>query len=127
MKQLIIAVDFDGTIVEHAYPKIGEPIPYAIETLRWFQTLGHKLILWTCRTEDKLRDAVRYLNDRHIFLDEINENLPEVIDYYGPGRKVHADVYIDDRAMGCPKLPDNNVDWDAIRTIMAWIARADER
>ena len=51
---MIIAVDFDGTIVEHEYPAIGKPIPFAIETLLHLQKDGHRLILWTVRRGDLL-------------------------------------------------------------------------
>ena len=46
---MIIAVDFDGTIVEHKYPAIGRELPFAIETLRKLQSERHKLILWTVK------------------------------------------------------------------------------
>ncbi|HAW51174.1 MAG TPA: hydrolase, partial [Flavobacteriales bacterium] len=42
-----IAVDFDGTIVEHAYPEIGKEMLFAFETLKALRDKGHKLILWT--------------------------------------------------------------------------------
>ena len=46
---MIIAVDFDGTIVEHKYPAIGKEIPFAIETLKKLQQERHFLILWSVR------------------------------------------------------------------------------
>lgn len=55
---MTIAIDFDGTIVEHAYPEIGKPIPFAIETLKQLIKDGHQLILWTVREGDLLNDAV---------------------------------------------------------------------
>ncbi len=61
---MIIAVDFDGTIVEHAYPEIGKPIPFAIETLLQLQKDGHKLILWTVRRGRLLQEAVDYCAER---------------------------------------------------------------
>ena len=48
--RLIIAVDFDGTIVEDAYPKIGKTRIFAFETLKRLQQDGHRLILWTYRS-----------------------------------------------------------------------------
>ena len=45
---MIIAVDFDGTIVEHKYPEIGRELPFAIETLKKLQQERHRLILWSC-------------------------------------------------------------------------------
>ena len=46
---MTIAVDFDGTIVTHEYPKIGEELPFATETLKMLIKEHHKLILWTVR------------------------------------------------------------------------------
>ena len=39
---MIIAVDFDGTIVEHKYPHIGKEIPFAISTLKRLQAEHHQ-------------------------------------------------------------------------------------
>ena len=47
---MVISIDFDGTVVEHRYPKIGEEIPHATETLRKLMEDGHKLVLWTSST-----------------------------------------------------------------------------
>ena len=58
---MTIAVDFDGTIVTHAYPEIGKPIPFAIDTLKKLQQEGHhQLILWTCREGELLQEAIDY-------------------------------------------------------------------
>ena len=57
---MVIAVDFDGTIVKHRFPAIGKEIPYAIKTLKLFQEKGHKLILWTYRTGKDLEKAVEF-------------------------------------------------------------------
>jgi hydroxymethylpyrimidine pyrophosphatase-like HAD family hydrolase len=61
---MIIAVDFDGTIVEHAYPAIGKPIPFAIETLIRLQQEGHRLILWSVREGRLLQEALDYCAER---------------------------------------------------------------
>lgn len=53
-----IAVDFDGTIVEHAYPAIGKEKLFAFQTLIELQKLGFQLILWTYRTGKELEEAV---------------------------------------------------------------------
>ena len=50
---MVIALDFDGTIVEHKYPAIGEEIPFATETIRMLIAERHKVILWSVR-EGKL-------------------------------------------------------------------------
>jgi hydroxymethylpyrimidine pyrophosphatase-like HAD family hydrolase len=100
---MIIAVDFDGTIVEHKYPEIGKEIPYAIKTLKLFQSRGHKLILWTYRSGKDLEDAVRYCEERGLFFHAVNNNYDgeEFDNTYS--RKIYADIYIDDRnLLGLP-------------------------
>lgn len=64
---LIIAIDFDGTVVEDAYPKIGKPMIFAFETLHKLQKEGHRLILWTYRSGSKLNEAVAFCEEHDIF------------------------------------------------------------
>lgn len=67
---MIIAVDFDGTIVEHRYPAIGKELPFATSTLRQLMEDGHRLILWTVREGDLLQEAVDFCEQRGVsFLD----------------------------------------------------------
>ena len=61
---MIIAVDFDGTIVEHRYPEIGRELPFAIETLKTLQREGHRLILWSVREGRLLDEAVEFCKGR---------------------------------------------------------------
>jgi hydroxymethylpyrimidine pyrophosphatase-like HAD family hydrolase len=96
----IIAVDFDGCLVENKYPEAGEPINDTIERLKEEQQNGAKVILWTCRVNQYLRDAIHFCNVHDIRLDAINQNLPEMIEYFGHDtRKVFANEYWDDRAV----------------------------
>ena len=76
---LIIAVDFDGTIVEDAYPSIGEPKIFAFETLKELEKDGHRLILWTYRNGQKLQDAVDFCKKNGIEFYAVNKNYPEEI------------------------------------------------
>lgn len=99
-KQLIIAVDFDGTIVEDAYPKIGKPLLFAFDTLKKLQEEGHRLILWTYRCEDKLEDAVKFCEDNGVFFYSVNSSFPEEEYTNDISRKIHADLFIDDRNIG---------------------------
>ncbi len=99
-KQLIIAVDFDGTIVEDAYPKIGKPMLFAFDTLKKLQEEGHRLILWTYRCEDKLEDAVKFCEDNGVFFYAVNSSFPEEEYTNNISRKIHADLFIDDRNIG---------------------------
>lgn len=99
----IIAVDFDGCIVEDNFPGIGIAIPETIEILKKEKGSGAKLILWTCRRGERLVTAVEYCKTIGLTFDAINENLPEMIDYFGGDtRKIYADVYIDDKALRMP-------------------------
>ena len=100
---MIIAVDFDGTIVEHRYPAIGPEKPGAIRVLRQLAAEGHRLILWTVREGEPLDDAVAFCRSKGLHFDSINSNTPQnaVMDGYKPlPGKVKADVYIDDRNLG---------------------------
>jgi hydroxymethylpyrimidine pyrophosphatase-like HAD family hydrolase len=97
---LIIAVDFDGTIVEDAYPRIGKPQMFAFETLKKLQEQGHRLILWTYRCEDKLDEAVKFCEDNGIKFYAVNKSFPEEEYTDNISRKINADLFIDDRNIG---------------------------
>lgn len=105
---MIIAVDFDGTIVEDKYPFIGSDLPGAIETLKKLKKEGYQLILWTCRTGKYLAEAVSFCANNGIRFDAINQSMRYNIVAHGGSdpRKVGADLYIDDRGIG--GLPDWN-------------------
>lgn len=99
-KRLTIAVDFDGTIVEHKYPKIGTELPFATDTLKALQAKGHRLILWTYRHGEMLDEALAFCRKKGLEFYAVNRNYPEEkIDDMG-SRKILADVYIDDRNWG---------------------------
>ncbi len=100
LKNLTIAVDFDGTIVENRYPKIGKPIIFAIETLKKLQDNGHHLILWTYRTGRELDEAVEFCKKRGISFYAVNKSYPEEIYDTSLSRKIQADYFIDDRNIG---------------------------
>lgn len=116
---MIIAVDFDGTIVEHRYPEIGKEIPFAISTLKELQKDGHKLILWSVREGEYLDAAVKWCEERGLRFIAVNRNLDEV----GPGeslatnpsysRKLKAHVFIDDRNVG------GMLDWGVIYELIS--------
>lgn len=97
---LIIAVDFDGTIVEHRYPFIGKIRPFAFETLEALQMKGHRLILWTHRTGQKLEEAVKFCRSHGVEFYAVNKNYPEEVWGENESRKILADIYIDDRNLG---------------------------
>lgn len=74
---MVIAVDFDGTIVEHRYPRIGEEIPFAIDTLKLLQQEKHRLILWSVREGALLDEAVEWCKARGLEFYAINKDYPE--------------------------------------------------
>lgn len=98
--KLTIAVDFDGTIVTHQYPAIGKEIPFAIDTLKALQKEGHRIILWTFRVGEELDAAVGFCRSRGLEFYAINKNYPEEKFHENIGRKILADIYIDDRNFG---------------------------
>lgn len=95
-----IAVDFDGTIVEHRFPEIGEELVFAFETLRELQKQRHQLILWTFRNGKELDEAIEYCRNRGVEFYAINKNYPEEVFDDTISRKILADVYIDDKNLG---------------------------
>ena len=94
-KHLIIAIDFDGTIVEDSYPKIGKPLLFSIETIKKLQSEGHRLILWTYRTGKRLKEAVEFCKKEGIEFYSINKSYPEEELDSKTSRKIHADLFID--------------------------------
>lgn len=100
MESLIIAVDFDGTCVEHDYPAVGLDVEGAAETLRALNKRGHRLILYTMRSGAKLEAAQRWFKQHNIELWSVNRN-PEQ-EEWTESPKVYAHYYIDDSALGCP-------------------------
>ena len=102
---MVIAVDFDGTIVEHRYPRIGEEVPFAVETLKLLQQDKHRLILWSVREDELLQEAVDWCKSRGLEFYAVNKDYPEEHrSHQGFSRKLKADLFIDDRNIG--GLPD---------------------
>ena len=99
-KSKIIAVDFDGTIVEHKYPLIGKEMLFAFTTLKALQNKGHKLILWTIRTGPMLQEAVDYCKENGVEFYAVNKNYPEEVLDENTSRKLNVDIFIDDRSVG---------------------------
>ena len=97
---LIIAVDFDGTIVEDAYPKVGKPMIFAFDTLKKLQSEGHRLILWTYRSGERLEEAVAFCKENGIEFYAVNKSFPEENYEAKYSRKINANLFIDDRNIG---------------------------
>lgn len=125
---MIIAVDFDGTIVEHRYPRIGKKIPFAIETLKKLQAEHHQLILWTVREGELLREAVEYCRLHGIVFSAVNSNLvsgprEKIPCPSGQCKKIIADIFIDDRNVG--GLPDWGLIYKMITERLSYIELRD--
>ncbi len=102
---MVIAVDFDGTIVKHRYPSIGDEIPFAVETLKMLQQDQHRLILWTVREGELLEEALAWCRERGLEFYSVNRDYPEEsTEHTTFSRKLKADLFIDDRNLG--GIPD---------------------
>lgn len=100
---MTIAVDFDGTIVEHEYPKIGKERPFAIDTLKMLIADQHRLILWTVREDELLDEAVEWCRKRGVEFWAVNRDYPEEQGIHSNNyfsRKLKVDIWIDDRNIG---------------------------
>lgn len=116
---MIIAVDFDGTIVTHEYPKIGKPIPFAIQTLKKLQEEDHhQVILWTVREGDLLQEALDYCKSKGLEFYAVNSNYPEEQEAHHTARKLVADLWIDDRNLG--GLPDWGIIYQMVHSGHPW-------
>ena len=102
---MTIAVDFDGTIVEHRYPEIGREIPFATDTLKMLIKEGHRLILWSVREGKLLDEAVEWCRERGVEFYAVNKDYPEEgREDKNFSRKLKVEMFIDDRNVG--GLPD---------------------
>lgn len=128
-RRRIIATDFDGTLVEHRYPKIGKELPYAFKTLLKLKEKGVRIMLWTMRGHpdlerfphldlhtgqyiptDTLQEAIDFCKERGLEFDGVNLS-PE---QFSTSMKQYAHVYIDDAALGCPLTYEGYVDWKEV-------------
>ena len=115
-----ICVDFDATIVKFAYPQIGAPVPYALETIKELIAAGHRIILFTMRGHQYLEEAVTYLKNNGIELYGVNTDPAQKTWTDSP--KAHGEYFIDDSNLGCPKIwpldESPYVDWLSIRQLL---------
>lgn len=114
-----IAVDFDGTLVHHRFPVIGEEVPGAFHWLKRWKKAGAKLILWTMRSDgqaagDVLTEAIEYCREKGVEFDAVNEGIGDKEWTTSP--KAYAKFYVDDAAVGCPLIFPN----DGLRPFVDW-------
>lgn len=120
IEQFVIAVDFDGTVVKHRFPEIGDEVPNCVKVLKALQAKGYRLVLNTMRSDGPkgnfLSDAEKWFRDREIFLWGINCNPNQKAWTTSP--KVYAHLYIDDAALGVPLIHEEGerpfVDWGKV-------------
>ena len=126
---MILAIDFDGTLVEHKFPDIGPEIPGAFDWLKKFQEAGAKLILWTMRSDGRngkgkengpvLTEAIEFCRSRGVEFWGVNTNPEQSSWTQSP--KAYAHVYIDDAAFGCPLVKGEPDAWDgSYRPYVDW-------
>lgn len=117
---MVIAVDFDGTIVENRYPEIGRERPFAVSTLKKLAEEQHRLILWSVREGRQLDEAVEWCRERGLEFYAVNKDFPEEHPeknrHYS--RKLKADLFIDDRSIG--GLPEWGTIYRIIHEGMSW-------
>jgi hydroxymethylpyrimidine pyrophosphatase-like HAD family hydrolase len=101
-ESMIIAVDFDGTVVDHRFPEVGPDVPGAVSALKELVADGHKIILWTMRSDVYLAHAVEWYAAHEIPLYGVNVNPGQKIWTSSP--KAYAHAYVDDAAVGCPLI-----------------------
>lgn len=118
---MYIAIDFDGTIVDHVFPEVGDPVPGAVEWIKKFKDAGAILILWTVRSDgamygDVLTQALKFCEENELKFHFVNQS-PEK---WSDSNKAFANVYIDDSAFGCPLIENPRhkgrpyVDWEKV-------------
>ena len=101
-RNMIVAVDFDGTCCEHEYPNIGATVPHCIEVLKKIIQFGHQIMIYTMRDGKELEDAKNWYIQNGIPFTAANEN----IDAWSKSKKLYAHIYIDDAAIGCPLITE---------------------
>ena len=116
---MIIAIDFDGTIVEHRYPEIGDELPFATYTLKMLANQQHRLILWTVRRGQLLEDAVEWCTKHGVEFYAVNKNFPEeILDDANCYGKINADLFIDD--LNLAGIPDWGIIYKMVTENKSW-------
>lgn len=112
MKYKTFAIDFDGTIVDKEQKTL---LPHADRIIKRIRESGGQVAIWTCRTGEYAEEAKQFLKQHSIEFDSFNSTIPFVKEKWGNcGRKIWAEVYIDDSSIHCR----NGVDWLEIEKIL---------
>ena len=118
--KLTFAIDFDGCLTEYNFPSIGAQSDEQKElllTLINLKSNGHKLILWTCRGEPALKEAIEWCRNHNLEFDEININ-PFFEKKSGPSPKIIADYYIDDKALEFKSLDSRKRTLNLLKSLL---------
>lgn len=115
-----IAIDFDGTVVTHDYPQVGEDIG-AVPVLKKLVQCGHKIILFTMRSGKQLQDAIDWYNNNEIPLYGVN--IDPTQSNWTASNKAYANLYIDDCGLNIPLIQDverntQYVDWVKVEQLL---------
>jgi len=107
MRAKIIAVDFDGTLIEEGkWPGIGATNEKVLNYCKDEQAKGARIILWTNRVGEPLETAIKWCEEHGLRPDAVNDNVPEAVEFFGTNtRKIYADEFIDDRMAQGFNLP----------------------
>lgn len=120
---MVVLVDFDGTCVSHAFPRVGKDIG-AAKVLKRLVDNGHKIILFTMRSaggtyrgeviEDTLTPAINWFKENQIPL--LSTGLNPTQGYWTYSLKPYGHLIIDDICAGIPMVRNENelhpyVDW----------------
>lgn len=121
MKGKIIAVDFDGTCVDHRYPDVGQDLEGAVDCLKDLVKAGNKIILYTMRSGETLAAAEQWFKDREIEVWAVNKNPQQK--FWTKSPKIYANTYIDDAALGAPlyqyaHMERPGIKWSEVRKIL---------
>lgn len=113
---MIIAVDFDGILCKDEFPEIGDPNYEVISFVRELIDAGHEVVLWTCRVDHRLDEAVEWCHDRGLHFCAVNDNAPSnkaryEKEYPNGTRKVYADVYLDDKSIEFQAVSSGSKRW----------------
>ena len=120
LSKMVLGVDFDGTCTTHEYPYIGRDIG-AVPVLKQITNAGGKLILWTMRSGNQLKDAVQWFTDNDIPLYGVQRNPTQ--DSWTDSPKAYCNLYVDDANLGAPLKNGNPgerpyIDWEAVKILL---------
>jgi hypothetical protein len=124
MKEKIdIVIDFDGTVVTHAYPYIGKDIG-SVPVLKKLIENGHRLVLSTMRGTHNttLLEAINWFEGNGIALYGVQTNPTQK--HWTNSPKCYGELIIDDAGLGIPLKYDKEisprpfVDWVEVEQLL---------